>query len=134
MLEIGERPYRKVNGSERPVLPRSTTPPPLRTPAALPSQDPNLQEEPRTLRVVPSASPSQQHGNLDLVLHGRQYQARWAENGSIEHLRVNLRVKDNVGGADRMHVETLDLYSPRSRRVFAARTAHLFGATIDVVE
>ena len=134
MLELGERPYKKVNGSQRTVLPCSTIPPPVKAAAVLPIQEPRPREDPRTLRVVPSVSSPPNHGNLDLVLHKRQYQARWAENGSVEHLRVNLRVKDATDGIDRMHVETLDLYSPRSRRVFAARTAQIFVATVDEIE
>ena len=36
--------------------------------------------------------------------------------------------------AGKLHVETLDLYSPRSRRMFAARAAQVLGATVEAVE
>jgi len=73
-------------------------------------------------------------GCFNIELGGRRYQARWAQAGTVEHLRVNLRVESGTNGGARMHVETLDLYSPRSRSVFAARAAHMLGAEVDAIE
>jgi hypothetical protein len=52
----------------------------------------------------------------------------------VEQLRVNLRVESGTNGSTHMHVETLDLYSPRSRRVFAVRTAKVLAASVDVID
>ena len=73
-------------------------------------------------------------GTLDAELHGRRYQARWMHLGTVEHLRVNVRVEPAGSGEGKLHVETLDLYSPRSRRIFASRAAQVLGATVDGVE
>jgi len=79
-------------------------------------------------------SPRRQPGSLDVELNGRRYQARWAQLGSVEQLRVNLRVESGTNGSTRLHVETLDLYSPRSRSVFAARAARVFGLDAEAIE
>lgn len=73
-------------------------------------------------------------GGLNIELGGRRYQARWAQAGTVEHLRVNVRVESGANGSTRMHVETLDLYSPRSRSVFAARAAHMLSAETSAIE
>lgn len=73
-------------------------------------------------------------GALDLELHTRRYRARWAQLGTVEQLRVNVRIETGPNGSAKMHVETLDLYSPRSRRVFASRAAQMLGATVDAIE
>jgi len=73
-------------------------------------------------------------GALDTELRGRRYHARWMQLGTVEHLRVNLRVEPAASGAGKLHVETLDLYSPRSRRMFAVRAAQVLGATVEGVE
>ena len=73
-------------------------------------------------------------GSLDLDLHARHYRARWAQLGNVEQLRVNLRVESGTNGSVKMHVETLDLFSTRSRRVFASRTAQVLGVSVDAIE
>src|SRR5438132_862629 len=73
-------------------------------------------------------------GALDVELRGHRYRARWASPASVEHLRVNVRVEAGTNGSTRMHVETLDLYSPRSRRVFAVRAAQIFSTSVDAFE
>ena len=73
-------------------------------------------------------------GALDLDLHTRRYRARWAQLGTVEQLRVNVRIETGSNGSSRTHVETLDLYSARSRRVFASRAAQILGATVDAIE
>ena len=79
-------------------------------------------------------SPTAAPGTLDVELHQRRYRARWAQAGTVEHLRVNLRVEVGANGSGRMHVETLDLYSPRSRSVFAARAAKIFEVAVEAIE
>src|SRR5206468_2590676 len=81
--------------------------------------------EPRLLQVP---------GVLDVELRGRRYRARWAQGGTVEHLRVNVRVEIGSNGSGRMHVETLDLYSPRSRQVFAVRAARVLSASVDAID
>jgi DNA primase len=73
-------------------------------------------------------------GAVDLDLHTRRYRARWAQLGTVEQLRVNVRIESGTNGSTKTHVETLDLYSARSRRVFAARAAQMLGATVDAIE
>jgi len=73
-------------------------------------------------------------GALDLVLSGRRYRARWAQLGTVEQLRVNVRLEAGSNGSGKMHVETLDLYSPRSRRVFAVRAGKVFAVAVDAIE
>lgn len=78
--------------------------------------------------------PKQQPNVFNIELHGRRYTARWAQLGTVEQLRVNLRVEAEHDGKARVHVETLDLYSTRSRSVFASRVAKLCDASADLVE
>ena len=73
-------------------------------------------------------------GAIDLELHSRRYRARWAQLGTVEQLRVNVRIEAGSNGSTKMHVETLDLYSPRSRSVFASRAAKVMGVTVDAIE
>jgi len=73
-------------------------------------------------------------GHFETELGGRRYQARWAQLGTVEQLRVNVRVQSGTNGSTRVHVETLDLYSPRSRRMFAGKAARVFGCSIDAIE
>ncbi len=80
------------------------------------------------------AKPQSTPGSLDITLHARNYRARWAQLGNVEQLRVNLRVESGTNGAAKMHVETLDLYSTRSRRVFATRAAQVLGPSVDAIE
>ena len=80
-----------------------------------------------------AAQPSRS-GILNLGLAGRRYLARWAQPGTVEHLRVNVRVEAGSNGSGRLHVETLDLYSPRSRKVFATRAAKIFEAPVEAIE
>lgn len=77
---------------------------------------------------------SRSAGALRHELHGRRYHARWAHPGTIETLRVNVRVDSATNGSGRFHVETLDLYSPRSRRVFASKAAKLLGVEADTID
>ncbi len=81
-----------------------------------------------------AASHPPRSGALDLELAGRRYLARWAQPGTVENLRVNVRVEAGSNGSGRLHVETLDLYSPRSRKVFAARAAKIFEAPVEAIE
>jgi hypothetical protein len=80
-----------------------------------------------------AASETAQSGSYQTEHNGRQYRARWAQLGSIEQLRVNVRVTVGADNAA-FHVETLDLYSPRSRRMFANRAARLCGCGIDDID
>jgi len=73
-------------------------------------------------------------GAIDLELRGRRYRARWASPASVEHLRVNVRVEAGTNGSAKVHVETLDLYSPRSRQSFAVRAGRIFGTSGDAFE
>ena len=68
-------------------------------------------------------------GALDMTINGRRYRIRWLHPGTVEQLRVNVRVEAGDNGSGRMHVETLDLFSPRSRQVFATRAARALGVT-----
>ena len=72
--------------------------------------------------------------SIDIELHDRRYSARWAQPGTVERLRVNVRVETGSNGSTKSHVETLDLYSSHSRRVFAAKAAKIFGASTDAIE
>jgi hypothetical protein len=78
-----------------------------------------------------SADPT---GITDLEIGGRRYLARWVHLGTVEHLRVNVRVEPSSGASGRMHTETLDLYSPRSRRMFATRASRLLGTTSEAID
>lgn len=83
---------------------------------------------------VPARRTSASPGALDLELRGRRYTARWAQPGTVEQLRVNVRVETGHNGSAAMHLETLDLYSPRSRTLFASRAAKVLRITADAVE
>jgi DNA primase len=73
-------------------------------------------------------------GVVDMELHTRRYRARWAQLGTVEQLRVNVRIEAGHNGSAKTHVETLDLYSARSRRVFATRAAQMLGSSVDAIE
>lgn len=81
-----------------------------------------------------SPTTSNSPGSLDLETHSRRYHARWAQPGTVEQLRVNVRIESGFNGSSKIHVETLDLYSPRSRKVFAIRAAKILGANLDAIE
>ena len=57
-----------------------------------------------------SADLSSTPGVVDLALHTRRYRARWAQLGTVEQLRVNVRIEAGHNGSAKTHVETLDLY------------------------
>jgi len=79
-------------------------------------------------------SKSQEPGSLSLEFEGRKYHARWAQLGTVESLRVNVRIESGAGDEQKIHVETLDLYSPRSRRVFAVKAARIFSVSVDAID
>ena len=127
MLAVGESGQSKVNGTKVAVLGghgRSGAALPIATGAAA-AQEASLEGRPAVHGPT---------GLLKVELRGRVYQARWAQLGTVEHLRVNVRVESANDGTGKMHVETLDLYSPRSRSVFAARAGHVIGTAAAAVE
>jgi hypothetical protein len=88
--------------------------------------------EPRPAPPPPTAPPLTEKpasGGLTLTRDGLSYHAR-AYPAQLGRLRVTVKVERDA----RFHVDTLDLYSSRSRTEFARRAGKALGVEADVVE
>ena len=91
--------------------------------------------EPAAKPVIRSVTDdSRGAGTLVMNCDGRRYRARWAQLGTVEHLRVNVRVETANNGSGQHHVETLDLFSANSQERFASRAAKRIQATAGAIE
>lgn len=114
----GSPSKRETTLAPAPVEPSNTDPtPPEKSPAAA------------AIKIDQQAA-----GSIRVEADGRRYHVRWAQPGTIEQLRVNVIVEAGENGSGRKHVETLDLYSSRSRVVFASRAARLLEVSVDAIE
>jgi len=108
----------KGNGSGRPPPPE---PPPAAAGAGGPAKKAPVKIEspsPRALRVH---------------IADRHYYALWADPRSVDQLRVNVRLSDR-SDRGRFYGETVDLYSHRSRKSFAASAVKLVGHDAETIE
>jgi len=91
--------------------------------------------EPRTPALAPQPvapvqeKPAQEEGVIALERGGVGYHARVQSSGSG---RLRVTVKASRGNA--IHVDTIDLYSSRSRTEFARRGEKALGRTLDEIE
>jgi 5S rRNA maturation endonuclease (ribonuclease M5) len=88
--------------------------------------------EPRPVPPLPATPPLTEKppsDGLTLTRDGLMYHAR-AYPASLGRLRATVKVERD----SRFHVDTLDLYSSRSRTEFARRAAKALGVEADVVE
>jgi DNA primase len=94
--------------------------------------------EPRPVIVEPEPVPSlapraeppaRADGQLNLVRDGRSYRVR-VQPALAGRLRATVRLDHGAS----FHVDTIDLYSSRSRAEYARRAEKIAGATVDAIE
>jgi hypothetical protein len=64
----------------------------------------------------------------------RCYELRAIEKQKEARLRATIRASSGQGGAHRFHIDTVDFYASRSRRMFISEAARLFRETVEVIE
>jgi DNA primase catalytic core len=65
----------------------------------------------------------------------RRYQLRAIEQQGASRLRATVKaVSGEAANAGRFHIDTVDFYLSRSRRMFIGEAARLFRATVEIVE
>ncbi len=119
-----------------PELPRS----PPRTPQAdvapaSPSATPSPSSSPLREKAPPvSSAISHEDGQLVLCREGLRYQAR-VQGALLGRLRATVKVEPSEGAdPTRFHVDSLDLYSSRSRTEFSRRVSKLLEVKVEAVE
>ena len=66
---------------------------------------------------------------------GRHYELRAIEQQKAARLRATIKAVNNGAcGPHRFHIDTVDFYVSRSRRMFISEVARLFRETVEVIE
>jgi hypothetical protein len=100
-------------------------------PATVPASAPVVVEPPRAPAPAPTAREDDGDGRAAVTIErgGITYHARVC-SALLGKLRVTLRASRGTG----FHLDTIDLYSARSRSEFARRAAKVLGAEVDAIE